>query len=172
VLEGAGQRSLYLVTKKRASWRSGGGGDHTPLLEEPRASYEMGEGKHRVGLPQTGKTFKADSLEELHARPPGGQAQKGDRATGSLKLFWGSRSRYRIRLPIGTGHRVLKLEDREQPSQSSLSLATRRTARRDDGQRYPTVVYNTQLSEKRCEAEPLTWAGCRRRWPAARTCTP
>ena len=142
--------SLYLINEdtSRLEIRAAAG-YHEPLLRHG-ASYELGEGT-TGWIAQTGKTFKANSLNELHTRTPWKGKHKGLQENREPAAFLGIPLKIVDRISsqeqvIG----VLKLEDRDEQPPHPRSVFSDEDVRLGEmmANVIATVVYNTQLSEK------------------------
>ncbi|MCL4868912.1 MAG: GAF domain-containing protein [Anaerolineae bacterium] len=148
--------SLYLVNEEDPEQKMfirAAAGYHELLLKQG-ASYRIGEGT-TGWIAQTGETFKADSLQELHEKSPWHgkhmSLQKGREPNAflgiPLKIMDRTSGKEQI---IG----VLKLEDRDEklpPDQPTFSDEDMRLGEMM-ANTIATVVYNIQLSEKRLQA--------------------
>jgi signal transduction protein with GAF and PtsI domain len=136
--------SLYLINEDTGKLEiQAAAGYHKPLLEK-KTTYDMGEGT-TGWIAQTGKTFKADSYEELHSKSPW---------RGKYKELIGGRDAVAfLGIPLKIIDRfshqervigVLKLEDRNDPK----AIYTQEDVRLGEmmANIIATVVYNTQVS--------------------------
>jgi starch synthase len=142
--------SLYLINEdtKKLEIRAAAG-YHKPLLEFG-ASYAIGEGT-TGWIAETGKTFKADSLEDLHKVTSWKGKHKNIQGGREPNAFLGIPLKYKDRLSgkdqvIG----VLKLEDRE-GKQTPHSVFTDEDMLLGEmmANVIATVIQNTHLSDTR-----------------------
>jgi starch synthase len=142
--------SLYLINKDtgRLEIRAAAG-YHEPLMAHG-ASYDLGEGT-TGWIAQTRKTFKADSLDELHNKTPWKGKHKRFQGNQEPEAFLG--------VPLKIVDRacgeeqitgVLKLEDRIEQPPHPRAIFSDEDARLGEmmANVIATVVYNAQLSEQ------------------------
>jgi len=136
--------SLYLIDEETGKLViQAAAGYHKALLEH-KTTYDIGEGT-TGWIAQTGKTFKADSWEELHSKSPWRGKFKDLIGGHDAVAFLGIPLKIQDRFShservIG----VLKLEDRNDPK----AVYTQEDVRLGEmmANIIATVVYNTQVS--------------------------